>query len=332
MRILSKQGRPNYGDATSGNTLVLAIDAVTPRELHWWNIAELYKVSGQNTNSEVHVSGTMKINVEMLYKKIAFTAYISVNLDNYSVDENGNPYKICDALKVTCPISQSPLGYEPFKNYTGLNDFSRPQFRIIWNNKDGELSGIYLQMGMRFNDVKYETIAIEDISGLESCWKLLSSPAGVVGPQDDLITLPSGSHIWSTDNIYSNSESYLVPLLDGSIIWNGSVALNRPNSGRKDINLEHFLEDEIDISRIRRIRFDLEEVGHLNFPVYVDVIPGTNDLIGSTSFTYNGKSALLSGRIRRNTTTNEIELSIGVDITAGLASTQLNLRHVIIYT
>ena len=99
VRILSKQGRPNYGDATSGNTLVLAIDAVTPRELHWWNIAELYKVSGQNTNSEVHVSGTMKINVEMLYKKIAFTAYISVNLDNYSVDENGNPYKICDALK-----------------------------------------------------------------------------------------------------------------------------------------------------------------------------------------------------------------------------------------
>lgn len=330
MRILAQQGRPNYGDATNGNTLLKVVTTSSPKEIHWWTIAELYKVAG---SEEVFVSGTMKLNIQMLYKKMAFTTYVSVNLDNtFTNTESGITYQVCDALKVSCPISQVPLGYEPFSEYSGLDNLSRPQFRIIWNKNAVENSGIYLQIGMRLNDVVTESIAVEDMSGNESCWKLIPSPAEAVGPEDDIILLPSKNHTWSIDNVDSKQESYLIPFVDGHIIWAGTQELNRPQSGRKDISLIHFLEDEIDISRVRKLRFDLEEVGANKFPVFMDVIPGSEDLLGSTSFYYNGKPAYMTGRLRVNPATRETELSVGVDITAGLSSNQLNLRHVVIYT
>lgn len=330
MRILAQQGRPNYGDATNGNTLLKVITTSSPTDMHWWTIAELYKVTGSD---DVFISGAMKMNVQMLYKKLAFTAYVSVNLDNtYTDTENGITYQVCDALKVSCPISQVPLGYDPFVEYSGLKNLSRPQFRIIWNKNAVENSGIYLQIGMRLNDVVTETIAVEDISGNESCWKLIPSPTQAVGPEDDVVLLPSKNHTWTIENVDSKQETYLIPFVDGHIIWAGTQELNRPQSGRKDISLVHFLEDDVDISRIRRIRFDLEEVGANKFPVFMDVIPGSDDLLGSTSFYYNGKPAYMTGRIRVNPATKETELTVGVDITAGLSSNQLNLRHVVIYT
>ena len=330
MRILAQQGRPNYGDATDGNTLLKVVTSSSPKEMHWWTIAELYKVSG---SEEVFISGTMKLNIQMLYKKISFTAHVSANLDNtFTNSETGITYQVCDAFKVSCPISQVPLGYEPYVEYSGLSNLSRPQFRIIWNKNAVENSGIYLQLGMRLNDVVTETIAVEDVSGKESCWKLIKSSEQISSPEDDIILLPSGNHTWSVDNVDSKQESYLIPFIDGHIVWAGTEALNRPQSGRKDIPLTHFLEDDVDISRIRRMRFDLEEVGANKFPVFMDVIPGSTDLLGSTSFYYNGKPAYMTGRLRVNPATKEIELSIGVDITAGLSSNQLNLRHVVIYT
>lgn len=319
VRILSRQGKPNYGDATSGQTLLKKISAVDT-DFHWWTIAELYKVTGTNTD-EVFVSGTMKLNVETLLTKFHFTSYVSVNLASET-----------DKIKVHCPISLCPLGYVPFEDYNGLENIIRPQFRIIWNENAVENSGIYLQIGMALKTVATETIAIEDISGLESCWKLIPSPDEVVLPEDDLITLPSGNHIWSTENIDSRSESYLIPLVDGNIIWAGTEPLNRPSSGSKEISLDHFLEDHVDISRVRKIRLDLEQIGFINFPVELAVMSGSDDLFGTTTFTYNGKAAYISCRLRRNSSTNKIELSVGADIVAGLSSAELDLRHVIIYT
>ena len=317
MRRLANQGRPTYGDATNGTTLLKKISSVDTN-FHWWTIAELYKVSGSD---EVFISGTLRINVQTLLTKFAFTAYVTVNLDNP-----------IDQLKVTVPSSLTPLGYIPYNDYSELDQIIRPQFRIIWNQNAVQNSGIYLQIGMALKTTATETIAVEDVSGLESCWKIIPSPEEAVLPEDDMLTLPSQNHIWSTENPDSRQESYLIPLRDGNIIWAGTEALNRPTTGIKHLELVHFLENEVDISRVRQIRFDLEEVGANKFPVYINVNPGTEDLMGSTSFSYNGKAAYLIGRLRRNPVSEEIELIVDADITAGLASTQLNLRHVIIYT
>lgn len=317
MRRLANQGRPTYGDATNGTTLLKKISSVDT-DFHWWTIAELYKVSGSD---EVFISGTLRVNVQTLLTKFAFTAYVTVNLDNP-----------IDQLKVTVPSSLTPLGYTPYKDYSELDQIIRPQFRIIWNQNAVQNSGIYLQIGMALKTAATETIAVEDVSGLESCWKIIPSPEEAVLPEDDMLTLPSQNHIWSTENPDSRQESYLIPLRDGNIIWAGTEALNRPTTGIKHLELVHFLENEVDISRVRQIRFDLEEVGANKFPVYINVNPGTEDLMGSTSFPYNGKAAYLIGRLRRNPVSEEIELIVDADITAGLASTQLNLRHVIIYT
>ena len=317
MRRLANQGRPTYGDATNGTTLLKKISSVDTN-FHWWTIAELYKVSGSD---EVFISGTLRINVQTLLTKFAFTAYVTVNLDNP-----------IDQLKVTVPSSLTPLGYIPYNDYSELDQIIRPQFRIIWNQNAVQNSGIYLQIGMALKTTATETIAVEDVSGLESCWKIIPSPEEAVLPEDDMLTLPSQNHIWSTENPDSRQESYLIPLRDGNIIWAGTEALNRPTTGIKHLELVHFLENEVDISRVRQIRFDLEEVGANKFPIYINVNPGTEDLMGSTSFSYNGKAAYLIGRLRRNPVSEEIELIVDADITAGLASTQLNLRHVIIYT
>lgn len=327
MRILARQGRPNYGDVTNGTTLLKKI-ASPDTEFHWWTIAELYKVSG---SEEVFVSGTMKLNISTLLSKFNFTAYVSVNLDNTVTTSDGIVLEACDTLKVTCPSSQCPIGYVPYIDYSQLSTIIRPQFRIIWNKNSQSNSGVYLQLGMPLYNLQ-ETVAVEDVSGNESCWKLIPSPEKAVLPEDDLISLPNTNHTWSIDNIDSQQETYLIPLVDGNIIWAGTETLNRPQSGRKDVSLIHFLENNVDISRIRRMRFDLEEVGANKFPVFMDVIPGSDDLLGSTSFYYNGKPAYMTGRIRRNPATNEIELTIGVDITAGLSSNELDLRHVVIYT
>ena len=323
MRRLANQGRPNYGDVTNGTSLLKKITSVDS-DLHWWTIAELYKVSGSD---QVFIADTMKINVSMLNSKFMFTTYISVNIDS-----------AVDKFKVTCPMSLTPLGYIPYEDYSGLETIIRPQFRIIWNQNAVQSSGIYLQIGMQLKDMVTETICVEDVSGAESCWKLIGSVDDAVLPEDDLITLPSKNHIWSVDNPDSRAETYLIPLIDGTIIWAGTESLNRPNSGSKNLTLVHFLDKEIDISNVRRMRLDLDEVGATKFPVWLDFNPkskGVNkndDLVSSAAYYYNGKPAYISGRLRRNPVSQDIELTIGADITAGLASNQLDLKHVIIYT
>lgn len=318
MRRLAQSGRPSYGDATHGTTLLKKITS-TDTKFHWWTIAELYKVAGSD---DVFVSDTMVINVQTLITKYAFTAYVNVNLDNPVTK-----------LNVTCPSSLHMLGYTPYKDYSELDELTHPQFRIIWNQNAVQGSGIYLQLGMALKKAATETICIEDVSGLESCWKLIPSPDEAVRPEDTTLTLPSNNHIWSVENPDSRQETYLVPLQDGSIIWAGTEALNRPTSGRKDISLVHFLEESVDISRIKKMRFDMEEVGANKFPVFIDMgSDGTEDMVGNTSFYYNGRPAYIIGHLRRNPVSREIELVVGVDITAGLASTQLNLRHVVVYS
>lgn len=319
MRKLAQSGRPNYGDVTTGTSLLKKI-AAPDQEFHWWTIAELYKVSGSPAPDEVFISDTAVFSIQTLYTKFAFTAYINVNLDN--------PVNVFD---VKVPTSLYPLGYIPYEDYTNLEFITRPQFRIIWNANTVQGSGIYLQIGMQLKTVATETIVVEDMSGHESCWKLIPEVDTAVLPEDTLITLPSGNHVWDKNNSDSRLSTYLIPLTEGHIVWAGSEVLNRP-SGRKIITLTHFLEDNVDLTRIKKIRYDMEEEDANRFPVYIEVNSRTNDLLGTQTFYYNGKPAYMNGRIRRNPQNNKIEIMLDIDVTAGLASTQLNLRQVVIYT
>lgn len=317
MRRLATEGRPTYGDVSSGGSLLLKV-ASPDTKFHWWTIAELYQIAG---STDVFVSGIMKMNVQTLLTKFSFSSYVNVDLNNPV-----NP------LEVKVPTSLYPIGYVPYEDYSDLDNILRPQFRIIWNANTRNGSGIYLQIGMTLKTVVEETIVVEDVSGAESCWKRIPSSITAVLPQDTLITLPDGNSVWDIDNIDSKQESYLIPLTEGHIVWAGTEQLNRPNSGRKNIRLVHFLEKNTDISRVRKIRCDLEELNANKFPIYFDVISGSQDLLGVTAFNYNGKAVFMNVRMLRNTISKEIELTVDIDVTAGLSSNELNLRQVIIYT
>lgn len=316
MRRLATTGRPTYGDVSHGGCLRKRI-ASNDTEHHWWTIASLYKVEGSN---DVFVADTMKLRIQSFYTKFSFDAIVNVNLLHPT-----------DKLDVKILSATYPKGYIPFEDYTELQNIIRPQFRIIWNDNTVQNSGAFLQIGLRLKNVAEETLAIEDWSGPESAWKLIASPDEAVFPEDGILTLPNDTHVWDTSNPDSRSISYLAPFPDGHLIWAGSEALNRPSAGWKNLNLMHILENEIDISKIKRIRCDLEEQGTNKFPVTMDLIPGSNDLIGNTSFTYNGKPAYITGRIYRNPSTGVIEVSVNAEIVAGLTSNQLNLRQVLIF-
>lgn len=317
MRRLAATGRPTYGDVSSGGCLKKRI-AANDTDHHWWTIASLYKVDG---SSDVFVADTMKLRIQTFYTKFAFDAIVNVNLLN--------PSRI---MNVNVISANYPKGYDPFLDYSELENIIRPQFRVIWNDNTVNQSGAYLQIGMRLKTVAEETIVVEDWSGPESAWKLIPSPAESVLPEDSIITLPNPNHIWDKLNPDSRVASQLMPFENGHLIWAGNESLNRPSSGWKSLQLVHFLEPEVDIRKIKRMRLDLEEVGAARFPVMLDFISGSYDLNASSSFTYNGKPAYVTARIYLNPVSKNIEVSLSAEIVAGLASTQLDLRHVIIYT
>lgn len=317
MRRLATSGRPTYGDVSSGGCLKKRI-AANDTEHHWWTIGSLYKVDGSN---DVFVADTMKLRIQTFYTKFAFDLVVNFNMLNTS-----------RAMNLSVVSANYPKGYDPFVDYSELGNIIRPQFRIIWNDNTVNQSGALLQIGMRLKTVAEETIAVEDWSGPESAWKLIPSPDEAVLPEDSILTLPNPNHVWDTLNPDSRVASQLVPFEDGHIVWAGTESLNRPSSGWKNIQLAHFLEKEVDIRKIRRMRLDLEEVGAARFPVVLNFISGSSDLNASASFTYNGKPAYVTARIYLNPVSKDIEISLSAEIVAGLASTQLDLRHVIIYT
>lgn len=316
MRKLATSGRPSYGDLSTGGCLTKKIMA-NDTNFHWWTVASLYKVDGSNT---IFTADTMKLRVQTLYTKFAFDVVVNVNILN--------PSKILDVKVISATY---PKGYIDFTDYTELQNIIRPQIRIIWNENTVSDSGIYLQLGMRLKTVAEETVAVEDWSGAESAWKLISSPNTSVLPEDNTLTLPNNNHVWDTLNSDSKSKSFLLPFPDGHIIWAGESALNRPVAGWINLSLTHLLENEVDITNIKRLRLDLEEDGADVFPVMIDFIPGSKRLVGTSAFSYNGKEAYINAVICRNVVTDKIEFSVNANIVAGLAANQLNIKQALIF-
>lgn len=319
MRRLCIFGTPSYGDVSNGGSLRKKIDA-GDTEMHWWSIATLYKVDGAE---DIITADTAKLRISTLYTKFVFDAIVTVNLNN---PEN-------ERLQVSVMSPVYPKGYVPFVNYDGLNFLIRPQFRILWNAHPNKDSGVILQMGFPLKGYVEETIGVDDWSGKESCWKLVPELAAASTPEDNHLVLPNGD-IWDKLTDYSHSESMLVPFPDGHIVWAGSIPLNRPIAGGLHFDLNDFLEDEIDLRKIRKMRFDLAEQGNVNYKycVYVHFVPGSEDMIGSVHFSYNNQTAVMQGHVRRNAYTGKVDIGVDATIIAGVSANELVLRHVILFT
>lgn len=324
VRKLSLKGQPSYAD--TGGCLLKKITAVDS-DLHWWTIAKLYQVANNNgTAGDVYTADIAHFQLQTLYSKmlIDFTVAVNINKDDPTL-------LLPHEMNVQTISSLVPQGYIPYKDNSQLEQVIRPQLRIIYNRNTIEGSGVYLQIGLKLKRAE-ETLAIADLSGPESCWRLIDSPTEAVSPEDDHILLPNPVHYWDTVNPDSYSESCLIPLADGHVCWAGSQPLNRPNSGWQDFTLLHFLEKEIDISRLKNIKLYLEESNSNRFIINLEPCGTDKEITAVGTFTYASKAASLVVKFIRNPVTNELTLSLSAEIVAGITSNELNLKYVVVNT
>lgn len=305
----------SYGDVTDGKTALKKI-AATDNDLHFYTIAELYMVDG---SSEIVTADRMHIRVQTVQSKIMFDAMITVNLNNET-----------DKFTVNLLAENYDKGFVPFEDYSQIENAIHPQLRIVYNDDDTFTSGVLLQLGIEFKGFVEETVVIEDLSGKESCWLLLDGSTTAVPPEDNSIELPNGTAVYDETNPDSTAISTLVPFKGGFIAWAGSVSLNRPDGGYKVTEFEHYIPENVDLTKISHARLELQEGDDTLFPVRVDFIPGSDDMTGLGHFMYNSEAAYANLRIWNDVDGIKMTLSSDVDRTA--SATPLDLKHVFIFT
>lgn len=312
------QGTPAYGDITSGKSTLMKLYS-DKAGLHWYTIASLFNTNG--TNITPCTSDTFVFRLQTQLSHIQFTVAVSVDLNN----------KGADRLNVNVISENYPRGYVPFTDYGEIDSIIRPQIRLVWNDQD-ILSGAYLQLGFTLTNMIEETVAIEDMSGHESCWKLVDEVATVTQPSDDLFILPDGTSTWSSTLDKSQVETMLVPFKNGHLIWAGSKSLNRPVTGWQyfDITSELLLDQDTDITKFSKLRLDIEEDQGFQFPVDINFNSRSGMLKGHASFTHQDQPAYVNAEISK-LDDGTIRVRLNYDITAGTASNELVLRDLVVF-
>lgn len=314
------EGTPAYGDITTGKCILAKLFTDSfPDQLHWYTIASLYTTNGENARP--CTADTFIFRLQTATSHIQFTAAVSVDLMNTL----GNRFNV-NVLSENCPAHRIP-----FTDYSNIGKIIRPQLRVVW--MDGpRLSGALLQLGFELKGMMEETIAVEDMSGHESCWKLADEVATVTLPQDDNFALPSGDP-WSSMLMSCQMESMLLPFHKGHLIWAGAHALNRPYQGWDfvDLSTDLLLDNFTDISRITKIKLALEEVGGHKYAVEIPFNTGMTELSGRAVDLFMNKPAYYNVEIKKDSS-GQIHLILNYDITAGLESNELVLREIVCYT
>ena len=315
-RMRRLEGKPAYGDITSGNTTLMKIFTDQPG-MHWYTLASLYKTEGINMHE--CTADTFVFRLQSLQSHFQFKVEVSVDLNNTP----GN------RMRVNVVSDNYPRGFTPFVDYSHIASIIRPQLRVIWN-KGNKASGCLLQLGFTLTNMVEETIVVEDMSGRESCWKLVPETSTVTPPQDKDILLPDGVNVWS-DLIgeISLSETTLLPFKSGHLAWVGNASLNRPVDGWQRMQVSTILDDNTDISRITKLRLDIEEKEGLTYPVDIQFNPGTTTPKGHATFIHQNQPAYVNAKVYDVAGTVHIQLDY--DVTAGIASNELVLRDMIIY-
>lgn len=317
-RMRRLEGTPAYGDITDGKCVVMKLYSDTPG-LHWYTIASLYTTAG--TNMGPCTADTFTFRVQTQLSHIQFTAAASVDLNNSSGD----------ILNVSMIADNYPRGYVPFTDYSEIDTIIRPQLRIVWREGD-TVSGAYLQLGFELKGMVEETICVEDMSGHESCWKLVDPSPSVSAPSDSDFMLPDGTSIWSDYSDASKSETMMVPFTKGHLVWAGAQPMNRPAAGWQLFTITDslLLDKNVDIRKFTRLRFDIEETGGLQFPIDVLFNSGTEHLKGHASFTHQEQPVYINAEIYRDEN-DTLTLRANYDVSAGIESNELVIRDIVVY-
>lgn len=314
-------GTPSYGDVTHGKSRVYKVTSADS-DLHWWTLGTLFKVDGSDS---IINADRMKLRINLMHAKCIMDVYTSMNLNNpkdnrFTVDVVSDNY---------------PRGYVPFKDYSGVDVIIRPQFRVIWNEDPVRQSGFILQIGMQLRNIHTETIGIEDMSGAECCWVLRDEQETAITPEDDFLALPAEKEdmnkyfIWSTNNPRSLVESTLLPFKHGHLIWAGVQCLNRPG-GWQHFRIPHFLEPEVDYRRITKVRLELAERSSYQFPLDIEVVPGLDTMVGTTSTSYYKEPLDVMIQMERDPLTQDILISLNTNVCEDGAN-PLDLMGVVVY-
>lgn len=267
MRILLNGGVPTYGDATNGIAIRKKINS-TDSNQHWWTIAELYKVDG---SPETINADSMRLRVQLSNYNIQFECGIAFNANN-----DDNPFAI------NCILGN--INKDTFYKCV-------PRMRLIYMNIPQAYSGVLLQIGMRIDTgISFEIVGVEDLSGKESCWKLVSVDSNTVGPEDDGIKLPDGTlYNASSPNAVSLIEPINIPdgyNLDIATDPNDFIELivqtNPITISGKIINPFYYLSME-EVLKIKSITVELlvntNKTYYIDIPVYV-----TDGIYANTTF------------------------------------------------
>lgn len=310
------QGVPSYGDITAGKCVLLKLYTPTPG-LHWYTIANLYNINGVGTVPCTADTFTFRLQTNISH--IQFTASVSFDMNN---NEN-------DRVNVNVINENYPRGYIPFTDYSGAANIIQPQIRVVWNESD-TVTGASLQLGFELKGMLEETVSIEDLSGHESCWKLVTETSTVTVPDDSDFLLPDNSSVWSSLLPSSKKEDMLVPFNKGHLAWCGTQSLNRPDEGWQyfEVSDELLIDHNTNIRKFTGLRLDIEEVGGYQFPIDIKFNSGTEALKGHATFTHQNNIAYINAEVYRDN--GKIVIRLNYDIVAGITSNELNLKDMVI--
>lgn len=235
MRLLLQNGLPSYGDVSTGTAVIKRISALD-QLAHWWSIATLYRVEGSTDNI---LSDVFKFRLKSLISGLMFECAVSVNV---------NP-GASQRIQITC--SNSNIPEDTLSKYS-------PRFRILEVASGGIYSGVVLQIGMRLPNILQETFDIEDMSGRESCWKLIPFDANSTPAEDSSVLMPNGTSVWAGDDIHSMSDVASIPFVGGlnvtSASLNQAVTINGANT-ISDMVIQNV--GDIDMRLVRALKLNI---------------------------------------------------------------------------
>ena len=310
------QGVPSYGDITAGKCTLFKLYTPTPG-LHWYTIASLYNINGVGTVPCTADTFTFRLQTNISH--IQFTASVSFDMNN----------NVNDRVNVNVINENYPRGYVPFTDYSNIASIIQPQIRVVWNESD-TVTGAYLQLGFELKGMLEETVSIEDLSGHESCWKLVDEITTVTVPQDSDFILPDNSSVWSSLLPSSKKEDMLVPFNKGHLAWCGTQPLNRPAEGWQyfEISDDLLIDHNTNIRKFTGLRLDIAEVGGYQYPVDIKFNSGTEVLKGHATFTHQNEVAYVNAEVYREN--SKIVIRLNYEITAGITSNELDLKDIVV--
>lgn len=258
MRLLLQNGLPSYGDVTTGTAVLKKVTA-QDTNLHWWTIGTLYRVEGSSDNV---LADVFKFRLKSLLSNMMFECSVSVN-----VSDNA------DRIRVNCDNSNLPDDV--------LNKYC-PKLRILEVTNGGVYSGVVLQLGMKLGSgILQETFDIEDMSGRESCWKLVAFNSESVPPEDTGVLMPNGSAVFAYGDTNSLFNEATIPFKSGINIMNNAnniaLDLGSINAGTIKTTYDNDLIfqtlDEISIDVVKSLAIDaIVDIGETGaFSITIDV-------------------------------------------------------------